>query len=99
MTMLLSGVVDRLRTGVGYVAGGQVTNIARWLIISVLDRIQIGQLVIEENGAITTCGSLNLAIGSPPLPATVLKIKHEAFWTRVAIFADMVSESLLLSLS
>lgn len=95
MTSLLSGVVDRLRTSVGYVAGGQITNVARWLILTVLDRIQIGQLVIEENGTIRTCGSLNLAVGSPPLPATVLKVKHHAFWTRVAVFADMVSTTSL----
>ena len=91
MASLLAGVVDRVRTSVGYVAGGQITNITRRLILSVFDRIQIGQLIIEENGKMTVCGSINLAVGSHPLPATLLKINDDAFWTRVALFADMVS--------
>lgn len=90
MTSLLSGAIDRLYTSVGYVAGGPITRVARSLILSVLNQIEIGQIIIEENEQTVTCGSINLAIGSPPLPVTVLKIRNDAFWTRVAIFADMV---------
>lgn len=90
MTTLLSGAVDRLYTSVGYVAGGPVTRLARGMILSVLNRIQVGQIIIEENGETITCGSINLAVGSPPLPVTLLRIKNDSFWTRVAIFADMV---------
>jgi len=48
MTSLLVGVVDQLRMSVGYIAEGPITNIARHLILSVLNRIQVGQLVIER---------------------------------------------------
>lgn len=97
MALIVSVAVDQLRTGIGYVAGGQITNFARGLVLSVLHKIQIGQLVIVENGITTVCGSQNLAIGSPPLPATILKINHAAFWTRVALFADMgFAESYML---
>lgn len=97
MASLLAGAFDRLRTGVSYVAGAQLTDVARRLILSVLDRIQFGQLVIEEKGSTTICGPRNLAVGSPPLPATVLRIKQDAFWTRVALFADMgFAESYML---
>ena len=91
MSSLISGAVDQLCTSVGYIAGGQITKVARGLIYAVLNRIQIGQLVIDEDGQQTACGSMNLAIGSPPLPVTILRVKNKAFWTRVAIFADMVS--------
>ena len=91
MTTLLVGAVDQLRMSVGYIAGGPITNIARHLILGVLDRIQVGQLVIEEKGKTTICGSQNIAIGPPPGVATVLRVKSDAFWTRVALFADMVS--------
>lgn len=97
MASILSATVDKLRTSIGYVAYGPVTSVARQFIVSVLQRIQIGQLVIEECGHTTVCGLQNLVIGSPPLPVTTLKINSDAFWTRVALFADMgFAESYML---
>lgn len=90
MASLFSGAFDHLRTTVGYFAWDPATSAARRVILSVLHKITIGQLVIEEKGVTTLCGTSNLAVGSPPLPATVLHIKNDAFWTRVALFADMV---------
>lgn len=95
MASILNGAFDRVRTTAGYFTWGPATIVARKLILSVLDRITIGQLVIEEKGVTTLCGTPNLAVGSHPLPATVLHIKNEAFWTRVAMFADMVCYDLL----
>lgn len=92
MASILNGAVDRVRTTVGYLAWGPATLVARRLILSVLQKITIGQLVIEEKGITTLCGTPNLAVGSYPLPATVLHIKNDAFWIRVALFADMVCD-------
>ena len=97
MTSFLAGAFDKLRMSVGYVAGGQITNVARRLILSVLQKIEIGQLVIEENGQYTICGTQKLSVGFPPIPATMIKIKSDAFWIRVALFADMgFAESYML---
>lgn len=90
MASLLLGAFDHVRTAVGYFAAGPTTNLARQLILSVLRKITIGQLVIEEKGITTLCGTTNLAVGSRPLPATVLHIRNDAFWLRVALLADMV---------
>lgn len=90
MASLFSGAFDQVRTAVGYLARGPATHVARQLILSVLHKITIGQLVIEEKGTTTLCGTTNLAVGSHPLPATVLHVKDDAFWVRVALFADMV---------
>lgn len=94
MASLFSGAFDHVRTTVGYFALGPATNVARQLILSVLHKITIGQLVIEEKGVTTVCGTTNLAVGSHPLPATVVHVKNDAFWVRVALFADMVCLSL-----
>lgn len=91
ISSIVSPVVDRLRSTVGYFAWKPSTNVARKLILLALDRITIGQLVIEENGTTVLCGTQNLAVGSPPYPASVLHVKSDAFWIRVALFADMVS--------
>lgn len=90
MTSILTGAVDRVRTTVGYFAWDPTTHAARRFILSVLSRITIGHLVIEEKGITTLCGTPNLTVGSPPFPATVLRVKRDTFWTRVALFADMV---------
>lgn len=89
MSALILPVLDGLRSGVGYLAGGPLVDIARRSVLSVLQRIQIGQLVIEEDTT-TIIGSQNLAVGAPPAAVTTLKIKSKAFWIRAALFADMV---------
>lgn len=95
-TIVLSNV-DRLRTNISYVAWGPLVNVARRLVQGFLNRIEIGQLVVEEHGESIVYGSRNLVVGSPPFPVTTLKIVSDTFWLRVAAFSDMgLAESYML---
>lgn len=97
MSTAVLSTVDRLRANVSRVAWGPLIGVARRLVQGFLNRIEIGQLVIEEHGESTVYGSQNLVIGSPPIPVTTLKIMDDTFWLRVAAFSDMgLAESYML---
>lgn len=90
MSGLLTAALDRVRSYTGSVAWGPLVNFSRATILSTLQGIQIGQLtVIERDGSRTICGTSQG-------PSTELYVKREAFWLRLALFADMVSRSITL---
>lgn len=63
-------------------------NNSRSAVLALLQRIEIGQLVItDSDGTVTICGKKDSEFGAPRTELNVLK---EAFWVRVLLFADMV---------
>ena len=65
-----------------------VVSTCRRSILSVLFQIKVGCLVVpEKDGTETTCGDKKRA-GNKPM--TFLCVLRDAFWVRLALFADMV---------
>lgn len=94
MSMAVSGLVtavlDAARGLLGSTAWGPLVKISRTAVLSLLQQIENGQLTIIENGGtVTICGSLSTS--SAHAPATTVQAKRDAFWLRLALFADMVS--------
>lgn len=59
-------------------------------MLSLFQQIENGELIVIENdGTVTTCcnQSTSLALA----PSTTLRVARDAFWLRLALFADMVS--------
>lgn len=89
MLSLVTGALDALRAQVGSVAWGPLVTTSRNAVLSLLQQIEIGRLlVVEEDGSETVCGK---KVASKTVPATELKVHRETFWVRLALFADMVS--------
>ena len=87
---IISKTFDSLRSYVGSFTWAPFVTISRSTVLGLLERIQIGQLVVEDcNGKTTICGELGRKDGSPH---TELKVLKEAFWVRVMLFADMVRQ-------
>lgn len=88
---ITSGVlstVDALRGYASSVSWGPLVTFSRNQVLSLLRRIEIGQIVVtDKNGTVTICGSPAPKDGSPK---TELKVHKEAFWARLLLFADMV---------
>ena len=90
MAALVTSVLDSLRSFTGSVAWGPLVQISRSSILSLLQGIQVGQLTVrEKDGVETVCG--NLATDEESRPTASLRVLKEAFWLRLALFADMVS--------
>ena len=90
MTSLVTFALDTLRSYTGSVAWGPLVRFSRSSILSVLSGIETGTLIVrEKDGSETVCGKPPIGMG--PWPAASLKVLREAFWLRVALFADMVS--------
>ena len=88
MMAILSRSFDVLRTYIGSFTWGPFVQISRSTVLGLLQRVEIGQLVIVDcDGSVTTCGNIE---GKTDLPTTQLKVLKEAFWVRVLLFADMV---------
>jgi hypothetical protein len=63
--------------------------VSRSICLSVLSKIQIGQLqIVDVDGNITVLGE---AAENPSGPKCVLQIRQETFWLRLALYGDMVS--------
>jgi cyclopropane-fatty-acyl-phospholipid synthase len=96
MSSLITGVVEGAldlvrRYGAGSTAWGPLLRLSRTGVLALLQQIAIGQLlIIEKDGAQTLCGQSTVA-GLPAEPKTELRIHEDAFWVRLALFADMVS--------
>lgn len=87
---ILTHSFDSLRSYVGSFAWGPFVTFSRSTVLALLERIEIGQLVVRDShGTVTVCGSPGIKDGSP---RTELKILKETFWVRVMLFADMVSD-------
>lgn len=90
MTSLVTFALDTLRSYTGSVAWGPLVQFSRSSIFRVLSGIETGTLTVrEKDGSETVCGKPPIGMG--PWPAASLKVMREAFWLRVALFADMVS--------
>jgi cyclopropane-fatty-acyl-phospholipid synthase len=96
MAGLITSALDSVRNCAGSLAWGPLVNISKSSILSLLGNIQCGQLtVIEQDGTTTVCG--NAAGGTRDDPITTLEVKRDAFWLRLALFADMgFAESYML---
>lgn len=90
MTSLVNFALDTLRSYTGSVAWGPLVQFSRSSILNVLSGIDTGTLIVrEKDGSETICGKPPMGMG--PWPMSNLKVLREAFWLRVALFADMVS--------
>lgn len=93
MSALVSSAFDALRAQVGSVAWGPMVNLSRRAVLSLLQQIEVGRLLVQEhNGVETVCGKESASMTAP---ATALKVHRETFWVRLALFADMVSFAFL----
>jgi hypothetical protein len=95
MSALISLALDTVRGYAGSTAWAPLVRISRAAVMSLFRRIDLGCLLItDENGAQTRCGrdaGLGSHVCATP-PRTELKVKREAFWVRLALFADMVCQ-------
>jgi cyclopropane-fatty-acyl-phospholipid synthase len=91
MSYLIRSALDFVRGYAGSTAWGPLVALSRTGVLSLLQQITTGQLlVIEKDGAQTLCGQSSVA-DLPTEPKTELRVRNDAFWVRLALFADMVS--------
>jgi cyclopropane-fatty-acyl-phospholipid synthase len=91
MSNLVRAGLDVVRGYAGSTAWGPLVVLSRTGVLSLLQQITIGQLlVVDKEGAQTLCGQSSVA-DLPTEPKTELRVKSDAFWVRLALFADMVS--------
>lgn len=84
----LNSTFDSLRGFAGSFTWGPLLRTARYGVQSLLERIEVGELVItDEHGVVTRYGKAGAS------PRAELKINKETFWVRLMLFADMVSGS------
>lgn len=85
---------NALRSYAGSLAWGPLVQLSRSLTLSLLQRIQTGQLtIIDTDGQAYHCG-----IVLPSTPSTTLHVHNDLFWVRLLLFADMgFAESYMLS--
>ena len=90
MTGLVTAALGVVRHYTGSVAWASAVRASRVAVLSILQRLEVGQLLVKErDGTETRCGAEKGA-GGDRWPQTELKIWTEAFWLRMAVFADMV---------
>lgn len=91
---ILTRSLAPLRTYLGSLTWAPFVQLSRSTVLGLLNRIEIGQLVVtDSDGMVTICGHPGIKDGSP---RTELKVLKEAFWVRAILFADMVGELVLL---
>jgi cyclopropane-fatty-acyl-phospholipid synthase len=94
MASFITSALDLVRAQVGSVAWGPLVTLSRKAVLSLLQQIEIGHLlVLEQDGSETVCGKKS---PSKEVPITELKVHRETFWVRLALFTDMVSSALTL---
>ena len=87
---ILSYPLDTFRSYAGSFAWQPFVRFSRSIVLNLLTRIDVGQiLVTDSDGTRTVCGAPQAKDGTP---RTELRILKEAFWVRVLLFADMVSD-------
>lgn len=75
-------------------------SLSRATILSLLQRINLGQLKITDvDGTVTVCGQEKIKPVAQQdrtihsIPATELKVNKDVFWVRLLLFADMVGST------
>lgn len=87
---VLTRSLASLRNYVGAFTWAPFVQFSRSTVLALLNRIEIGQLVVtDSDGTVTVCGDPGIKDGSP---RTELKVLKESFWVRAILFADMVGE-------
>ena len=87
---IVSRTFDTLHSYLVSFTWGPFVNLSRSTVLALLDRIEVGQLVIRDcDGTVTVCGQPGIIDASP---RTELRVSKEAFWVRVMLFADMVGD-------
>ena len=90
MTGLVTFALDTLRSYAGSVAWDPLVQASRSSILALLRTIEVGQLnILEKDGREVVCG--NATLSRSEVPVARLKVLKDAFWLRLALFADMVS--------
>ena len=88
ITTFFTSALDGLRALAGSIAWAPLVNLSRTAVLSLLQQIENGQLLVkEEDGRETVCGRFTAG----QTLRTELRIRRETFWVRLALFADMVS--------
>lgn len=91
MSGFVASAIGALREYVGAAAWSPLVRISRAGVLSVLHRVQLGCLIlVEEDGTEIRCGGTPGPHICTTEPRTELRIKSDAFWVRLALFADMV---------
>lgn len=94
MSSFITSVLDAARAQVGSVAWRPLVSLSRKAVLSLLQQIEIGRLlVLEQDGSENVCGRKS---ASKEVPTTELQVRRETFWVRLALFADMVSSAFAL---
>lgn len=94
MAGLVSRALNLARAYAGPTAWHPLVRLSRQGVLALLQRIRIGQLlIIEKDGVSTLCGQSSIA-DLVIEPKTELHICADAFWVRLALFADMVSSDM-----
>lgn len=90
---MVSRALDFLRIRVGSVTWGPLLGFSRSTVLGLLTRVEIGRITVTDyDGTTIVCGEGGTKNGRP---TTELKVLKEAFWVRVMLFADMVSDNRL----
>lgn len=97
--MAISDAITAPLTGLGSYAAaygwGPLLGVSRSTVLSLLSRIRVGQLKIEDvNGKTTVFGEDDVAKEGQrsiySVPQVELTVHKEIFWVRMLLFADMV---------
>ena len=82
---VVSRALDSVRSYIGSFTWSPLVALSRNAVLGLLSRVSDGQLiVVDHDGTVTLCGEYGAT------PKTELRVVNEAFWVRVALFADMV---------
>ncbi|KAK7905400.1 hypothetical protein LTR67_000121 [Exophiala xenobiotica] len=94
MSSSVSSALERVRTYAGTLAWDPLVTTSRRLILSLFSDIKVGRLtIVERDGTETVCGQ----VGEHVSPLVHLRVMRDAFWLRLALFADMgFAESFML---
>ena len=90
MAGLLTSALDTVRGYAGSIAWDPLVSRSRTAVLTLFRRLDVGLLMVrEKDGTDTVCGRSSSPDGAMG-PYTTLTIRREAFWIRLALFADMV---------
>lgn len=88
VTDLVWAPISGARQAVSSVAWGPLVDLSRSLVLSLLKKVQVGQLrIVDENGHLTICGKEDVPADEPQ---TELRVHKDTFWVRMLLFTDMV---------
>ena len=85
----LSRTFDAARNYVGSITWEPLVNVSRAAVFRIFRSIEVGQMaIVDVDGVLARFGAEPGSENSEP--SLSLKIKKEAFWVRLLLFADMV---------